>query len=69
VQAPGGHVLPASGGGFDDDPFATLLWRGRSPEALLNRVRELRGGDPVPAEQAALQTESPRPGAMMAWPI
>jgi len=52
---------------FDDDPFAILLWRGRSREALLNRLRELRGGDPVPtAEQAALKSERPRLGAMMA---
>jgi len=41
--------------------------RGRSREALLNRLRELRGGDPVPtAEQAALKSERPRLGAMMA---
>ena len=52
---------------FDDDPFGILLWRGRSREALLNRLRDLRGGDPVPAaEKAALKTESSRPGAMMA---
>jgi uncharacterized Zn finger protein len=52
---------------FDDDPFAILLWRGRSREALLNRLRELRGGDPVPAaEYAVLTTESSRIGAMMA---
>ena len=53
---------------FDDDPFAILLWRGRSRETLLNRLRELRGGDPVHLgqEQAALTAEGPRVGAMMA---
>jgi len=53
---------------FDDDPFAILLWRGRSREALLNRLRELRGGDTahVGHEQAALTSEGPRIGAMMA---
>jgi uncharacterized Zn finger protein len=53
---------------FDDDPFAILLWRGRSREALLHRLRELRGGDAArPAEEpAALTTEGPRVGAMMA---
>jgi uncharacterized Zn finger protein len=53
---------------FDDDPFAILLWRGRHREALLNRLRELRGGDtaPLAEEQTALRTEAPRPGAMMA---
>lgn len=52
---------------FDDDPFAILLWRGRRREALLNRLRELRGGEPLPAaEQAAVRTETPRVGAMMA---
>ncbi len=52
---------------FDDDPFAILLWRGRSRAALLHRLRELRGSDPVPApEHAAPPAERPRPGAMMA---
>ena len=53
---------------FDDDPFAILLWRGRSRETLLNRLRELRGGDLVHLgqEQAALTAEGPRVGAMMA---
>lgn len=53
---------------FDDDPFAILLWRGRSRKALLNRLRELRGGDAAhPAEEdAALPAEGPRVGAMMA---
>lgn len=51
---------------FDDDPFKILLWRGRRRDAMLGRLRELRGGDPVPAaEPAALKTESPRVGAMM----
>jgi uncharacterized Zn finger protein len=32
---------------FDEDPFAILLWRGRSREALLCRLRELRGSGPL----------------------
>lgn len=32
---------------FDEDPFAILLWRGRSREALLGRLRELRGSEPL----------------------
>ena len=53
---------------FDDNPFAILLWRGRSRNALLDRLRELRSGDAAhPAqEQAALAAEGPRAGAMMA---
>ncbi len=53
---------------FDDDPFAILLWRGRSREALLNRLRELRGSDTAPRgpDPARPITESPRVGAMMA---
>jgi hypothetical protein len=53
---------------FDDDPFAILLWRGRSRSALLDRLRELRGGDggpPLGAASLAASTE-PRVGAMMA---
>jgi uncharacterized Zn finger protein len=52
---------------FDDDPFAILLWRGRSREALLNRLRELRGGDTAHlAAEAAVTAAGPRVGAMMA---
>jgi uncharacterized Zn finger protein len=53
---------------FDGDPFAILLWRGRSREALLNRLRELRGSDTAHrvADPAGLTTEGPRVGAMMA---
>ena len=52
---------------FDDDPFAILLWRGRSREVLLNRLRELRGGDTArPAAEPAPPNEGPRVGAMMA---
>jgi uncharacterized Zn finger protein len=53
---------------FDGDPFAILLWRGRSREALLNRLRELRGGDTAyrAQEQAAPAAETSRVGAMMA---
>jgi len=52
---------------FDEDPFAILLWRGRSREALLNRLRELRGGDTAHlAVEATVTAEGPRVGAMMA---
>jgi uncharacterized Zn finger protein len=52
---------------FDDDPFTILLWRGRSRDALLNRLRELRGGDTADlAVEAAVAAEGPRVGAMMA---
>jgi len=52
---------------FDDDPFAILLWRGRSRKALLNRLRELRGGDTAHlAVEPALTAEGLRVGAMMA---
>ncbi len=53
---------------FDDDPFAILLWRGRSREALMTRLRELRGSDTAHRgpDPAGPTTESPRVGAMMA---
>lgn len=52
---------------FDDDPFAILLWRGRGREALLGRLRELRGGEPVQVSEPAVPTaEMPRVGAAMA---
>jgi uncharacterized Zn finger protein len=53
---------------FDEDPFAILLWRGREREALLRRLRELRGDDQVqPAqEDRPLTADGPRVGAMMA---
>jgi uncharacterized Zn finger protein len=52
---------------FDDDPFAILLWRGRGREALLGRLRELRGGEPVtPMETEAPIVDTPRVGAAMA---
>jgi uncharacterized Zn finger protein len=52
---------------FDDDPFAILLWRGRSRKALLSRLRELRGGGTAHlAVEAAATAEGPRVGAMMA---
>jgi uncharacterized Zn finger protein len=42
---------------FDADPFQILHWRGRAREELLDRLRELRGGEPGepiadPARQA-----------------
>lgn len=52
---------------FDDDPFAILLWRGRSREVLLGRLRELRGSEPVPApEPDHRPLDGPRVGAAMA---
>jgi uncharacterized Zn finger protein len=53
---------------FDDDPFAILLWRGRSRAALLGRLRELRGSGTaqVEVEPAGFATEGSRVGAMMA---
>ncbi len=53
---------------FDDDPFAILLWRGRSRAALLNRLRELRGSDTADrAEEPAVPAaEGLRLGAVMA---
>ena len=53
---------------FDDDPFAILLWRGRSRTALLNRLRELRGSETSPraVEPAGPTNEGLRLGAMMA---
>jgi uncharacterized Zn finger protein len=51
---------------FDDDPFAILLWRGRSTNALLSRLRELRGSEPLVAEPIQDTTKLQRVGAMMA---
>lgn len=35
---------------FDRDPFAVLAWRGRDRDALLHRLRELRGTGAEPGE-------------------
>lgn len=52
---------------FDEDPFAILLWRGRSREALLGRLRELRGSEPlVSPEPAQRRVDGSRVGAMTA---
>jgi uncharacterized Zn finger protein len=41
---------------FDDDPFLILRWRGRPQEALLDRLRQLRGdARPVDSEHEADQ--------------
>lgn len=60
---------------FDDDPFRILHWRGRERQALLARLRELRGGgpeapdgaaergDPLVGAAAALVDLAPRAGA------
>lgn len=36
---------------FDDDPFQILHWRGRSRDALLARLRQLRDAEPDPEEE------------------
>jgi hypothetical protein len=52
---------------FDEDPFAILLWRGRSRETLLGRLRELRGSDPLLSpEPVHPGADGPRVGAMTA---
>jgi SWIM zinc finger len=52
---------------FDEDPFAILLWRGRSRDALLSRLRDLRGSDPVLSpEPVQPGVDGPRVGAMTA---
>jgi uncharacterized Zn finger protein len=44
---------------FDDDPFLILRWRGRPREALLRRLRELRGDErPAPASIEIEQDEA-----------
>jgi uncharacterized Zn finger protein len=52
---------------FDEDPFAILLWRGRPREALLVRLRELRGSDPLLSQEPVHKRPAgPRVGAMTA---
>lgn len=51
---------------FDEDPFAILLWRGRSRESLLGRLRELRGSDPLVSPEQPQGSDGPRSGAMTA---
>jgi len=36
---------------FDTDPFQILLWRGRTREALLTRLRTLRATEPAPSTE------------------
>ncbi len=36
---------------FDTDPFQILLWRGRTREALLARLRSLRATEPTPSTE------------------
>jgi uncharacterized Zn finger protein len=50
---------------FDDDPFRILHWRGRPREALLARLRELRGG-PAAAIAEPAAAEIPVVGAARA---
>lgn len=52
---------------FDEDPFAILLWRGRPREALLDRLRELRGSEPLFSPELAPEgAHDRRVGAMTA---
>ena len=52
---------------FDEDPFAILLWRGRSRDALLSRLRDLRGSDAfLSPEPVGPGVGGPRVGAMTA---
>jgi uncharacterized Zn finger protein len=52
---------------FDEDPFAILLWRGRSRDALLSRLRDLRGSDTLVSPEPVQPTvDGPRVGAMTA---
>ena len=52
---------------FDEDPFAILLWRGRSREVLLSRLRDLRGSDAVVSSATVQpQVDGFRVGAMTA---
>lgn len=52
---------------FDEDPFAILLWRGRPREALLARLRQLRGGEPLASpEPVHMGSAGPRVGALTA---
>jgi uncharacterized Zn finger protein len=44
---------------FDDDPFLILRWRGRAREALLGRLRELRGDQPAVLEPAGSSGTAP----------
>jgi uncharacterized Zn finger protein len=38
---------------FDTDPFEILTWRGRNREALLTRLRALRGTEPLTDDETA----------------
>ncbi|MEW2473567.1 MULTISPECIES: SWIM zinc finger family protein [Micromonospora] len=51
---------------FDADPFALLHWRGRSRDALLDRLRELRGTGSKPSSTGTLGTDRPAAGAARA---
>lgn len=53
---------------FDDDPFLVLRWRGRSREALLDRLRQLRGDEeePGPAPDPSGASSVVVPGAALA---
>ncbi len=51
---------------FDADPFLVLAWRGRPREALLERLRELRGAAPAaaePGDEAPALPPEPRTGS------
>lgn len=49
---------------FDDDPFLILRWRGRTREALLERLRELRHDDPAPTRPGSAEGGSAGGGSV-----
>ncbi|MBT0769366.1 SWIM zinc finger family protein [Kineosporia sp. J2-2] len=54
---------------FDDDPFLLLRWRGRAREALLDRLRALRGDADLPGPSMTDDEEPadpPAPGRLSA---
>jgi uncharacterized Zn finger protein len=51
---------------FDEDPFRILAWRGRERDALLARLRELRGSEASETPDAGSAGAPPALGAAMA---
>jgi uncharacterized Zn finger protein len=54
---------------FDDDPFLILRWRGRPREALLARLRELRGDAADPAPTVLEDVQAPGPARDLSLPM
>ena len=46
---------------FDEDPFLTFAWRGRTKDALIARLRELRGGGAPAEAEAAVEEDETAP--------